>query len=87
MGRVCNMFNDAKKLILSFKKYNELAIKDKEVKNALIEYPDIYGIRNPKIYETRVKCFYPERLIREYMNKTWILSDMMGLLVQEKYKV
>ena len=87
MGRVCNMFNDAKKLILSFKKYNELAIKDKEVKNALIEYPGIYGIRNPKIYETRVKCFYPERLIREYMNKTWILSDMMGLLVQEKYKV
>lgn len=86
MGRVCNMFNDVQKLVLSFKKYNELAIKDKEVKKSLIEYPGIYGVKNPKIYETKLKCFYPERLIREYMNKTWILSDMMGLLVQEKYK-
>lgn len=86
MARVCNMFNDARKLVLSFKEYNELAMKDEDVRACLVPYPDAMGVKAPKIYESRIKCFYPERLIREYMKDYWLLTDMLGLVTREKYQ-
>jgi len=86
MGRICNMFSHVKKLVMSFKKYNELALNDKEVRDSLVKYPYAYGVKSHVVFESKVKCFYPERLIREYMKDYWLLTDMLGLIAKISYQ-
>jgi len=85
MKKVCNMFTSSRELVKSFQKYNKLALKDKKVLNSLVKYPYAYGIKCPIVFETKVKCFYPERLIREYMKDYWLITDMLGLVAKISY--
>jgi len=87
MKKVCNMFKDAKKLVMSFKKHNEIISKEPGVKKHLLYYGNTIGIKSSKVYETKLKGFYPERLIREYMKDSWILTDKLGLLPKIQYKM
>lgn len=86
MERICNMFSHVKELVMSFKEYNKLALKDKEVRECLVKYPYAYGVKSHVVFETKIKCFYPERLIREYMKDYWLLTDMMGLIAKIEYQ-
>ena len=87
LKKVCNMFTDAKKLVMSFKKHNEIISKESGVKKHLLYYGNTIGIKSSKVYETKLKGFYPERLIREYMKDSWILTDKLGLLPKIQYKM
>ena len=85
MKKVCNMFKNARDLVKSFQGYNKLAIKDKKVLDSLVKYPYSYGVKCPIVFETKLKCFYPERLIREYMKDYWLITDMLGLVAKISY--
>jgi len=80
MEKLCKMYLHRKGIVASFTKYNEHAITLPEVKEALVVHKNTTGVRFPKIYEFKIKCFYPERLIREYMKEEWVVSDPMGLI-------
>ena len=86
MAKVCNMFKHSKDLVVSFKNYNKIAVQDSKVRNSLVKYQDgFFGVNKPIIFETKLKCFYPERLIREYMKDYWLITDMLGLVVKIIY--
>ncbi len=86
MSKVCNMFKNRKELVKSFKVHNEKVCREPEVQKYLVHYPDVIGVSSSKVYETKVKAYYPERLIREYMKDFWILSDPLGMVPKIQYK-
>ena len=85
MKKVCNMFHDAKKLVLSFKAHNERVCKEDLVKRNCITYHNTIGVRGWKIHEYKLKCYYPERLIREYMKDYWVITDTLGLFPKLRF--
>jgi len=85
MERLCTMYLHRVELVESFRKYNENAIKDPNVNKSLVKHKGIVGVKFARIYESSIKAFYPERLIREYMKHYWILSDPMGLIPNVMY--
>lgn len=78
MKFICGMFYDARDLVKSFKFHNARAITTQAVKASLVHHANVIGVKSASVYEHHIKCFYPERLIREYMNDFWILSDPLG---------
>ena len=86
MSKVCNMFKHRKELVKSFKVHNEKVCREPGVQKYLVKYPDVIGVSSSKVYETKVKAYYPERLIREYMKDFWILSDPLGMVPKILYK-
>ena len=86
MGRVCSLFLHVKQLVRSFKAYNDSAVRSRDVRDSLVVYPDVTGVNKSKIYEAKIKCYYPERLIREFMKNEWIISDPLGLEPKIMYK-
>lgn len=80
MAKICNLFNDVSNVVESFRKYNNKAIRNKDVSKYLkIHSSGVIGITNSHVYENKLKGFYPERLIREYMKNFWTISDPLGL--------
>jgi len=86
MERVCNIFKKSKELLLSFKNHNDKIEMNDSIKRHFVKYPDVIGITCPDVYENKIKCYYPERLIREYMKDYWVISDTLGLVPRIKYK-
>lgn len=85
MSRVCQMFKHVKELVYSFKEYNEKASKDPSVSKHFRYYKDVIGVANSRVFECSIKCFYPERLIREYMKDFWVISDFTGMVPTIRY--
>lgn len=81
MAVACHMYYDARALVKQFHFDNEMAIQDPAVVSYIAYAPrvNLYTIQHGKIYENYVKCFYPERLLREYLRDFWILSDPSGV--------
>ena len=86
MKKACNMFAHRKELVMSFKKHNSIVSKEPDVKIHLVPYENVIGVKSSKIYETKIKGFYPERLIREYMKDYWVITDKLGLMPKIQYK-
>lgn len=80
MSKVCHMADHVKSLVKSFQQHNEKVSNKPEVKKHLKKFPRTTTVTSPKIYENTIKCFYPERLIREFMKDFWLISDSSGLV-------
>lgn len=85
MKKVAGMFHHARDLVKSFKFHNARAIANQAVKPCLVRHGNVIGVKNPKVFEHQIKCFYPERLIREYMKDFWLLSDPLGMTPRVVY--
>lgn len=80
MERLCGMFGSVGDLVSGFQEHNRVAVQKKHVKRHLKKFGNVTTIRYPPVYENDVKCFYPERLIREHMRDYWLVSDPCGLV-------
>ena len=75
MQRACEMFLHARQLVKSFKFSNAKAVAELEAKNCLVHHANVTGVKHAMIYEKKIKCFYPERLLREHMVSHFVISD------------
>ena len=77
MSRICNLYDRVPDLVKEFHEYNKTALRDPKVSQHVVYLPNInlYAVKNSHTYEDHVKCFYPERLIREHLKDMWLLSD------------
>jgi hypothetical protein len=73
MQRVCEIFHCVDHMVEDFQKHN--AVHAPPGTMQYMKCVDLHVVRNHNAYENSVKCFYPERLIREHMRDTWILTD------------
>jgi len=79
MKRACELFTHAKDLVRSFKFSNARVVTEPSVKASLVHYDNVIGVIGGQIYETKIKCFYPERLLREHMLDFWLISDPLHM--------
>lgn len=80
MSKLCNMFDSVKSLVRGFQESNKKLSQKSTVKKYLQTFGCVTTVRSPHVYENIIKCFYPERLIREFMADFWLLSDTLGLV-------
>jgi len=79
MKHACELFLHARDLVKSFKFSNARAVTEPAVKASLVHHHNVVGVVGGKTYETKIKCFYPERLLREHMIHFWLLSDPLHM--------
>ena len=79
MKKACELFLHAHDLVQSFKFYNARAVTEAGVKSSLVPHKKVTGVKKWSVYEKRIKCFYPERLLREHMVSHWIISDPLRM--------
>ena len=80
MSRVCNMYDHVKGLVREFQAKNKESAQNAAVKKHLQKFKNVTTVSSPHVYENIIKCFYPERLIREFMQDHWLVSDVLGLV-------
>lgn len=85
MSKLCNMYDSVKELVRSFQKENYKSSRNPAVKKFLHRVRGITTVTSPHVYENVIKCFYPERLIREFMKEFWLVSDTLGLVPEVSY--
>ena len=79
MSRVCNMYDHVKVLVREFQAENKKWATNASVKKHLRKFKNVTTVSSSHVYENLIKCFYPERLIREFMQGYWLVSDVLGL--------
>ena len=75
MKRACELFAHARQLVKSFKFSNAKAVAEVATKDCLVHHANVIGVKGGMIYEKKIKCFYPERLLREHMVSQFVISD------------
>lgn len=75
MKRASELFLHARDLVKSFKFSNAVAVTEPDVKRSLVHHKNVIGVKGGAVYENKIKCFHPERLLREHMVSQWIISD------------
>lgn len=79
MKKACELFLHARDLVQSFKFSNARAVTEPGVKSFLIPHKNVIGVKEWNVYEKKIKCFYPERLLREHMVSHWLISDPLRM--------
>ena len=85
MAKVCSMYDNVKALVRGFQEHNTRFAATSEVQQYLSKFGNVTVVTSPHIYEKSIKCFYPERLIREFMKDFWLISDTLGLVPNVQY--
>ena len=85
MSRVCSMHDHVKDLVRGFHGENKKSAKNAAVKKYLRKFRNVTTVTSSHVYENIIKCFYPERLIREFMRDYWVVSDIFGLIPRVCY--
>ena len=85
MKRACELFLHAGDIVKSFKFSNARAVTEPCVKKCLVYHKNVIGVREGAVYEKKIKCFYPERLLREHMVKQWVISDPLCMTPKIMY--
>lgn len=78
MARICNLYDRVPELVKDFHVFNKTALQQNPDILKHVKYLpklNIYTVTSGFIYENFIKCFYPERLIREHLHDMWLLSD------------
>ena len=75
MKRACELFTHARQLVKSFKFSNARAVAELGANNCLVYHANVIGVKQAMTYEKKIKCFYPERLLREHMVSHFVISD------------
>lgn len=85
MSRICLMYDSVQDIVRGFQQQNKKMSKKPCVSKHLKRFGYISTVDSPHVYENEIKCFYPERLIREYMKNYWLISDPFGLVPRIVY--
>lgn len=85
MSKLCNMYDGVKDLVRGFQAENRKSSQKSTVKKYLRKFGGVTTVTSPHVYENIIKCFYPERLIREFMREFWLVSDTLGLVPRVQY--
>jgi hypothetical protein len=77
MERLCQLHVNAKKLIEKFHEHNteEIQKHPEIVRYIQKRSEELIVVTHHDVFEKHIKCYYPERLIREMLPDVWILSD------------
>lgn len=85
MSRLCRMYDSVNALVRGFQAGNRKNSENPTVKKYLRKFGDVTTVSSSHVYENIIKCFYPERLIREFMKDFWLVSDTLGLVPKVYY--
>jgi hypothetical protein len=78
MARISQLYFRVPELVEDFHAANAIELeKNKNLSDHVkhLAALNIYGVKNATVYADHIKCFYPERLIREALPDMWLLSD------------
>jgi hypothetical protein len=77
MSVACRMYEKVPGMLRDFSEHNDEALLDNLLKSHVTYYSnsDLYLVRQPH-YEELIKCFYPERLLREVLRAHKCYSDI-----------
>jgi len=79
MKRACELYKHAPQLVRSFKFSNAKAVAELAGGDCFVRHPSVIGVKGGMTYEKKIKCFYPERLLREHMVSQFVISDPLRI--------
>ena len=85
MSKLCRMYDSINALVRGFQASNRKNAEKATVKKYLRKFGHVTTVSSSHVYENVIKCFYPERLIREFMKEFWLVSDTLGLVPKVYY--